>query len=242
MTWENFLAASSIDGISAGRKVLYDEGISEAYTRFMRNDARYFGRVLPAKEQWRLYEWLRHRAVYLDIETDSFGDITVVGCYGHGRFTSFVRGESLNQRHLADELSSYDVLVTFCGASFDIPMLLAHYPGLPLDHPHIDLCFLGRRLGYRGGLKAIEAQLGMTRAADIQGLNGHDAVVLWNRWRLGHDVKARERLLGYNQADCVNLESLADTFYCEMVRQLEIPGRSSNSILSMRARDLASHI
>lgn len=217
--WSDFLAASSIRGISTGRKALYDEGIAKAQAHYVQDDARYFGVVLPRREQWRLYEWLRERAVYLDIETDSFGQITVVGCYGQGRFISFVRGESLEQRRLAEELSQYDLLVTFCGTTFDVPMLLAQYPGLPLDQPHIDLCFVGRQLGYRGGLKAIEAQLDIPRAADLHGLDGHDAVLLWNRWRNAHDEEARERLLCYNEADCVNLERLADTFYCEMVRR-----------------------
>ncbi|MGZ9133240.1 MAG: ribonuclease H-like domain-containing protein [Nitrospira sp.] len=134
------------------------------------------------------------------------------GCYGHGRFTAFVRGESLVARDLADELSQYDLLVTFCGTTFDVPMLLAHYPGLPLDQPHIDLCFLGRRLGYRGGLKAIEAQLDIPRAVDLHGLRGQDAVLLWNRWQHSHDEHAGAQLLGYNEADCVNLERLGDTF------------------------------
>lgn len=106
-------------------------------------------------------------------------------------------------------------------------MLLAQFPSLPLDQPHIDLCFVGRQLGYRGGLKAIEAQLDIPRAAELQGLNGHDAVLLWNRWRHSHDEKAREQLLGYNEADCVNLERLADTFYCEMVRRLEVGTHST---------------
>ncbi|UVT16322.1 MAG: ribonuclease H-like domain-containing protein [Nitrospira sp.] len=220
-TWSHFLAASSIRGISAGRKALYDKGVAEAHAHYSQDDARYFGVVLPQREQWRLYEWLRERAVYLDIETDSFGHITVVGLYGHGRFTSFVRGESLDQRQLGEALSQYDLLVTFCGTTFDVPMLLAHYPGLPLNQPHIDLCFVGRQLGYRGGLKAIEAQLDIARAADLHGLDGHDAVLLWNRWRHSHDEAAKERLLGYNEADCVNLERLADVFYSEMVRRLK---------------------
>lgn len=219
-TWSHFLAASSIRGLSAGRKALYNESVSEAQSQYVRDNARYFGVVLPQREQWRLYEWLRQRAVYLDIETDSYGQITLVGCYGQGRFISFVRGESLVARNLVEELSQYDLLVTFCGTTFDLPMLLAHYPDLPLDQPHIDLCFVGRQLGYRGGLKAIEAQLDIARAADLHGVNGHDAVLLWNRWRHSHDEDARARLLGYNEADCVNLERLADIFYCEMVRQL----------------------
>ena len=44
-------------------------------------DARYFGNKLPAREHWRLYEWLRPRAVYLDIETNSWGQmVSTFGC------------------------------------------------------------------------------------------------------------------------------------------------------------------
>ena len=89
------------------------------------------------------------------------------------------------------------------------------------NHTSISV-FLGKQLGCRGRLKAIETQLGIARAAELSGLNGHDAVLLWNRWRHSRDEQARARLLGYNEADCLNLERLADTFYCEMVRQLEL--------------------
>ena len=170
-------------------------------------------------EQWRLYEWLRPRAVYLDIETNSFGQITVVGLYGHGRFISLVEGDLLTRRRLCDELAQYDLLVTFNGASFDLPLLLASIQGLPLDQPHIDLCVLGRQLGYHGGLKAIERQLGIQRRADLCGMSGADAGQLWNRWRHRRDEEARERLLAYNEADCVNLQPLADVFYCQMVQR-----------------------
>ncbi len=57
--------------------------------------------------------------------------------------------------------------MTFKGTSFDLPVLLATIQGPPLDHPHIDLCLLGRPISYCGGLKAIELQLG------ILGLSRH---------------------------------------------------------------------
>jgi len=193
--------------------------LARAKDRRTLEDARYFGIHLHARDQWRLYEWLRPRAVYLDIETNSFGQITVVGLYGHGGFTSLVEGDLLTQNRLCDELAQYDLLVTFNGASFDLPLLLASIQGLPLDQPHIDLCLLGRQLGYRGGLKAIELQLGIQRRADLCGMSGADAGHLWNRWRHRRDEEAKERLLAYNEADCVNLQPLADTFYCQMVQQ-----------------------
>jgi uncharacterized protein YprB with RNaseH-like and TPR domain len=217
-TWERFLDARAIRGISVARKALLDERITEAHQHFSDDDSRYFAKTVAARHQWRLYEWLRARAVYLDIETDSFGHITVVGLYGQGRYTALVRNESLGFLRLREELSRYDLLVTFCGSTFDLPMLRAHFPDLSFEQPHIDLCGVGRQLGYRGGLKAIERMMGIERTSALQGFSGEDAVGQWNRWRYQRDEHARRLLLAYNEADCVNLEPLADTFYCQLVQ------------------------
>jgi len=218
LTWVDFLSRPSVDRIRPARKAGYDAEVARALEHYGAGDSRYFGVRLPPREHWRLFEWLRARAAYLDIETDSFGRITVVGLYGHGRMTSFVRGESLDNRRLPEALRQYDLLVTFNGTTFDLPMLLAHYPDLPLDHAHVDLCLLGRRLGYNGGLKAIERQLGIGRMEGLDGMSGDDAVRCWNRWRHRRDLEARALLLHYNEADCVNLEPLADAFYRLMVQ------------------------
>jgi uncharacterized protein len=213
LTWADFLCRPSIERISSVRKARYDAQVARALEQYAAGGARYFGVMLPPREHWRLFEWLRPHTAYLDIETDSFGRITVVGLYGLGRMTSFVRGESLDGRRLGDALRQYDLLVTFNGTTFDLPMLLGQYPDLPLDQPHLDLCLLGRRLGYRGGLKAIERQLGIDRMKALDGMSGDDAVRCWNRWRYGRDRHAKARLLRYNEADCMNLEPLADAMY-----------------------------
>ena len=101
-TWDRFLGARAIKGVGAARKALYDTRIAEAHQHFDRDDSRYFAKAVPARHQWRLYEWLRARAVYLDIETDSFGHITVVGLYGQGRYTALVRHESLGLLRLKE--------------------------------------------------------------------------------------------------------------------------------------------
>jgi uncharacterized protein YprB with RNaseH-like and TPR domain len=217
-TWNHFLAAREVRGISAARKALFNDRIAEAQEHFAWGESRYFAKALPPPHQWRLYEWLRERALYLDIETDSFGRITVVGLYGRGSYTALVKNESLGLIRLRAELSRYDLLVTFCGSTFDLPMLRAHFPGLSLEQPHIDLCGIGRQLGYRGGLKAIERRMGIERAEALQSFSGEDAVRQWNRWRHQRDQNARRLLLAYNEADCVNLQPLADAFYCQLVQ------------------------
>ena len=223
-SWQAFLEELSLPGIGRSRKSLYDLDVSRALHHHGHDDARYFAECLKPRDQWRLYHWLRSRAVYLDIETagGSFGDVTVVGLYGEGRMTSLVRGDSLTQDRLRDELSRYDLLITFFGSAFDLPYLKACYPRLVLDQPHIDLCFLARRLGLRGGLKRIEPIAGIERSGPLQGLDGWDAVRLWNRWRHGHDAAALELLLAYlayNEADAMNLQPLADFLYDQLAQQ-----------------------
>ncbi|HPV82714.1 MAG TPA: ribonuclease H-like domain-containing protein [Nitrospira sp.] len=216
-TWDHFLSTREVRGLSAARKALFDNRIKEAQQRFEQQDSRYFANTLPTRHQWRLYEWLRERALYLDIETDSFGQITVVGLYGRGRYTALVRHESLSLLRLREELSQYDLLVTFCGSTFDLPMLRAHFADLPLEQPHFNLCGIGRQLGLRGGLKSIERQMGISRPPAIQGFSGDDAVRQWNRWRHQRDEGVRDLLLAYNEADCVHLQPLADACYCRLV-------------------------
>jgi hypothetical protein len=53
----------------------------------------------------------------------------------------------------------------------------------------------------------------------LRSLSGADAGQLWNRWRHRRDEEAREQLTAYNEADCVNLQPLADLFYCQMVQR-----------------------
>ena len=211
--WQTFLARRSIPGLSPERKSLYDVIISSAVAHLQAGHSRYFSKCLKPRDHWRLFDTFRSRAVYLDIETTggppTAGAVTVVGLYADGHMTSLVQGKSLTEHRLNLELSHYDLLVTFFGSRFDLPYLRATFPGVVLDHPHLDLCFASRRLGLDGGLKHIEGRMGIQRAADLQGLDGWDAVRLWHSWSDG-ETAALDRLLRYNEADTRNLEPLAE--------------------------------
>ena len=214
--WQSFLACGSLPGIAPARKRSYDAELVVALRRLQEGHARYFSRCLKARDRWRLFEAFRARAVYLDIETTggppAEGEITVVGLYAHGRMTSLVRGESLTEERLTFELSKYDLVLTFFGSVFDLPYLRAKFPRAVLDHPHIDLCFAARRLGLAGGLKRIETLLDIRRPSELQGLDGWEAVRLWQAWRRGESA-ALNLLLRYNEADARNLEPLAELLY-----------------------------
>lgn len=220
--WGAFRGSGSLPGIAPERKRLYDGELASAAHHLRQGNARYFSNKLRPRDHWRLFEAFGARAAFLDIETTggppAFGEVTVVGVYGNGTMTTLVRGDSLTEERLNRELTRYDLLVTFCGSIFDLPYLRAKFPSLALDQPHIDLCFAARRIGLRGGLKRIEALLGLERTRDLQGLDGWDAVRLWHAWRQGSH-EALDQLLRYNEADSRNLLPLAQTVYARLAER-----------------------
>jgi uncharacterized protein YprB with RNaseH-like and TPR domain len=62
------------------------------------------------------------------------------------------------------------------------------------------------RQNLRGGLKAVERQLGIERR--LKDVNGWEAVKLWWRYVDSFDLEALDRLLEYNREDVVNLKAL----------------------------------
>lgn len=187
-------------------------------------DPRYFTFTLGQKEAWRAFPEFRSRCVYLDIETDggSGGNsVTTVGMYDGREFVALIKDQNLDE--FPERIAEYGMIVTFFGASFDLPMLQKRFRGLRFDQIHIDLCPTLRRVGYRGGLKKIERQVGISRGDDTDGLNGMDAVRLWRRFTLLRDDEALRTLIAYNREDVVNLERLTELAYSKLRREVYEP-------------------
>ena len=182
-----------------------------------RDDVRFFSERLSLGDMWRVFGAFKAREVYLDIETSGgyqgMDEITVIGLYdGHG-VQSFVNGINLDEFEVC--IAQYDLIITFNGACFDLPFIRRWYPNISLPPAHIDLRFLLKRLGYQGGLKKIEKDLGLVRDLEINGMDGYDAVMLWKAYQWG-EHSALDRLVRYNTADIVNLKPLMEMAYKEM--------------------------
>ena len=220
LDWQSFLKQPRVNGFSPGRKSLYDRELALAQSQFDAGHLHLLASRLQPREHWRFYDTCRSSTVYLDIETTGAsprdGDVTVVGLHRNGRTISLVQGENLTTERLQQELHQCELLVTFFGTGFDVPYLRAKFPSLRLPVPHFDLCFAARRLGWRGGLKHIEHEVGIEREASLRGLDGWDAVRLWSRWSRG-DHTALDLLLAYNAADTQNLVPLTALVYEEMM-------------------------
>ena len=185
--------------------------------RLRETDAAFFNRCLAARDRWRLYPDFRHGAAFLDIETTGLSPycsyITVVGVLDSKGYTAYVRGENLED--LREPLEKYALVMTYNGAAFDLPYIEYFFGGVFKHMAHIDLRIRLRRLGYRGGLKAIERSLKVGRSSELSGLTGFDAVLLWGMWESG-DGGARDTLIRYNAEDVASLVALADIAYNQL--------------------------
>lgn len=205
--WQTFLHTLGLKGISSQRKQYYNLKIREAQQALLENNGAYFVGKLPAVEMWRLYDYFRDQCCFLDIETNSYGKITVVGISNYYQTQTFVRGYNLERKLIEEQLKQFKVLITFNGAAFDLPKLKKEL-GVEVIIPHIDLKPLCIKLGLIGGLKEIEKKLNLKRPAHLYG----NPVEVWRAFHASGDKEYLELLIEYNKEDCENLKGIMD--YC----------------------------
>jgi hypothetical protein len=216
LTWEDFLSSPAPEFISPERKGQFDAVLSDCLRELSTRNSKYFRGVVKGREHWRLFDSFRGEAVCLDIETNGFqpdsgGYVTMVGLYDGFDYKCLVRGNGLTPDDLLREVSGYKYLITFFGSGFDLPFIKRSL-GVDIDQPHFDLCFGARRLGLRGGLKKLEARMGFRRDEAVSGMDGYDAVLLWEKFRRGSE-EALDLLVRYNREDTVNLMGIAAILY-----------------------------
>jgi uncharacterized protein YprB with RNaseH-like and TPR domain len=204
-TWSEF--DPSLCGSTTADRI--ESFIDTARPRLDSGDSDFFAQQLPSSERWRLYENFRDEACFFDIETTgldhSRNEVTCVSFHQGGDTETLVSGDDLTRENLRALLDS-PLLVTFNGASFDVPFLEESFD-LSIDTPHLDLMYPCKRVGLSGGLKAIEPEVGVER--DRPDISGKDAVRLWREHERGVDGSL-ETLVSYNREDAVNLKTVAD--------------------------------
>jgi uncharacterized protein len=184
--------------------------LDEARQALGSGDLPKLAQLVPPKEHWRLYPHFPQRAAFFDIEADGDNVPTVVGVMDRHGVATFRRGHSMHQ--LPARLAESELWVTFNGAVFDVPVLRKAFEGQPFPTPaaHVDLRFLVRRTGLKGGLKGIEEVLALHRPPHLKGLKGLDAIHLWRLWNDFRDVKALRVLVEYNLYDAINLRAVLE--------------------------------
>jgi uncharacterized protein len=216
LTWQDYLAANQTLPLTSTQKSLLTPTVEESIARLEEEDFAWFRERLPASEHWRAVPAFGHRLAFVDIETNGGmrpTDLTVVGVFDGRILKQFVKGINLEEFPAA--LDEAAIIVTFFGTGFDIPFLRRAYPHLEMPQMHVDLCFVLKRLGIKGGLKRIEQQMGIQRQNATRGLTGWDAVRLWREYRSGRQ-QSLETLLAYNADDVRNMSDLLAEAYRRM--------------------------
>jgi uncharacterized protein YprB with RNaseH-like and TPR domain len=189
--------------------------------------------ALPAREHWRLYGAFAERAVYLDIETDFYDGVTAIGLLDGDGPRVLLAGRDLDR--FPECLPRGCLVVTFNGASFDLPVLERAFPGWRRPAAHVDLRPVLGWLGHRGGLKAIEEALGLGRPDHLRGLDGSAAVWLWRHGARGNR-QALRLFAEYNLYDTVNLRTLMAMAYNRLsaahgIDRAQVPVRGRGDVL-----------
>ncbi|HTY09187.1 MAG TPA: ribonuclease H-like domain-containing protein [Candidatus Edwardsbacteria bacterium] len=144
--------------------------------------------------------------LYLDIETDWSRRITVIGLCHRQRFRQLV-GPEVNAPALQRLLPRSATIYTFNGHCFDLPVIRQQL-GIDLRQRYrsVDLRYACKARGLTGGQKLIERRLGIAR--ELPGLDGRDALSLWQRYQDDDDRDALRLLLAYNREDVLNLAKI----------------------------------
>jgi uncharacterized protein YprB with RNaseH-like and TPR domain/predicted nuclease with RNAse H fold len=220
-SWGDFLGNQRKIGISGKVVNRIEKWLKRSEKALEKKDILFFSAGLPQQELWRLYPEFKDSTAFLDIETTGrsffYDDITLIGLYDGKNVKTFIQGQNLQD--FESEIKKYSLLVTYNGTLFDLRFIREKLGQQFVPPVHIDLRFLLRRLGYTGGLKAIERKMHIYRDEEVAELSGFDATVLWNRYVRGDD-HAFELLVKYNLADVVNLKIILEYAYQQLRKML----------------------
>jgi uncharacterized protein len=205
--------------LSPALDVRLRDGIAESAARLAERDFGWFARALPGSEQFRILPHAIEDAGFVDVE--SADGLTVIGILDGEGPRSFLRADLAA---FPARTAGWKMIVTFNGSAFDLPHLRALFPGWEPPAAHLDLCHALRHAGVRGGLKEIEARLGIERPLRLAKPSAVEASLLWRAERAG-DSSALRRLVEYNLADAFHLRPLAEIAYNLLVRRLRMPAK-----------------
>jgi uncharacterized protein YprB with RNaseH-like and TPR domain len=158
--------------------------------------------------------------LFLDIETDFYRNISVIGFYS--AITGFHQlvGSEISRLRLSRRLPEAVIkpdaetsgralreLFTFNGHCFDLPVIKSKL-GLDLRNKYDsrDLRFICKKQGLTGGQKLIEKYLGIKR--ELPDMDGRDALYLWQNYTENADQDSLNILLAYNKEDVMNLVNI----------------------------------
>lgn len=209
-TWESYVNSQPRQQ-SLFSEIPPDSPLRESIAAYESGDMSFFYDSLKTSEYHRVALEFPEDVLFLDIETTGLSHyydiITIVGWSLGKDYGVYINGQDDNQ--FREVMAKAKVLVTFNGIMFDMKFIKKHFENITIPQIHLDLRFFAKRVGFSGGQKAIEKEIGFGRQSDIDGMLGEAAPILWHKYRRG-DLDAMRRLIEYNHADIEGMKWILD--------------------------------
>ena len=237
ITWEEFLERKeNIFFLSNSKKSNIINELVLSKTNFENGNLEYFQKKLPKNQHWRCIGC--GKIAYIDIETTGLSKytnkITTIGVYDGENTRVFINGIDLEE--VFEYINQYDIIVTFNGKQFDVPFIEYYFNDMLKNSFHLDLRYLMRELGYRGGLKVIEKNLNIVRDDEVEDIDGFEAVKLWKRYEKYNCENSLNKLVQYNIEDIVNLEKLLKIYLSNKIDNTSV--LNSNNYIEQFIEDI----
>ena len=178
-------------------------------------DVNFFADRLNKKDYFRLALSFPQNTMFLDIETTGlsfyYDHITMIGWVMNGEYDYYVSGVDKKEKFIK-VLNKAKVIITFNGTRFDLPFIKQEFKDtIIFPKCHIDLMYMCRRLGLKGGQKIIENKINFKRPKGLQDKGGYEATIFWDKYKWG-DKSSLVNLIKYNFYDIKGMTCIFD--YC----------------------------
>ncbi|MFT4309120.1 MAG: ribonuclease H-like domain-containing protein [Candidatus Woesearchaeota archaeon] len=211
--WDAFLRRDSINGISSNKKAYMDYKIRLYKSKIEEEDYEFFTRIMPSRLHYRCYHMIKEDLLYIDLE--SYGHktnrITIIGL-SDGENTRIIRGDNTDSSIILGLIVKAKGIITYNGKSYDLPLLIKQYNISIVGKIVIDLKHLLRTIGYSGGLKKIEKDMGIIRSMSYDVSSG-DPIRLWRAYKATGDEHYLGILSEYVEYDVTSLPILMEKAY-----------------------------
>jgi uncharacterized protein YprB with RNaseH-like and TPR domain/predicted nuclease with RNAse H fold/dephospho-CoA kinase len=233
LTWDDYFNQARPQGQLFLDPAVRIDPFADPRRALENEDAAFFAECLNRREHYRIPLSFPHRTLFLDIETTGlsryYDIITLVGWSYAGEYNAVVRG--FDDAPLRAAMRNAQAIVTFNGSLFDLPFLRKGFDDIAIPPVHIDLRFLGRRVGLTGSQKEIEAELGFSRPAHLADVRGESAPILWHRYRRG-SLDALKTLVEYNYCDIEGMKFILDQAVARLLKAHRVPKRLRGQVPS----------
>lgn len=188
-------------------------------------NATFFQDRLEHKHYYRIAYSFPSDVMFLDIETTGLSTVyhyvTCAGWMLNGAYGYWLQGT--DPKSFLSAFRAAKMIVTFNGTMFDCKFLdnMFHVDEFS-QKMNLDLMFLCRRFGLKGGQKEIERHIGFSRPESLKETDGKEAIALWYSFLFGKRASLK-RLIEYNFYDILGMTYILDWVFFKRIYGQEFP-------------------